>query len=234
VIVAVSTPAVRAVKDLTRTIPIVFVAVDPVATGLVPSLARPAGNVTGLSITMGDEFASKWLQLLGEAIPRLSRVAILWNPTNPSNRLLLKAVEVSAQKLRINQLHDVKDSNQLDGAFGAVASSRAQTLIVIPDPLTVHSRARIMDLASKHRLPVISGFREFADAGGLMAYGSSVAALCRRAAIYVDKILKGDKPGDLPVEQATNFEFVINLKTAKALGLTIPPSLLARADQVLE
>ncbi len=235
VLVPISTPAVVVAKNLTRTIPIVFVAVDPLGTGLVSSLAHPGGNVTGLSITLGEEFAGKWLELLREAIPRLSRVAILWNPANPSNATFLKAVQVSAHTTGTTlQLQGVGDPDQLDSAFAAVASGRAQALIVFPDPLTVRYRARIVDLAAKGRLPAIYGFREFADAGGLMAYGSSVAVLCRRAATYVDKILKGAKPGDLPVEQATQFEFVINLKTAKALGLAIPPAVLARADEVIQ
>ncbi len=235
VLVTLSGPAALAAKDLTRTIPVVFIAADPLGSGLVSSLARPAGNVTGLSITLGDEFAGKWLQLLGEAIPRLSRVAILWNPTNPAAASYLKAVQVAAQRLGITlQLQGVTDPTQLDSAFRAIATAHAQALIVFIDPLTVQYRARIVDLAAKSRLPAIYGFREFADAGGLMAYGSNVPALCRRAAVYVDKILKGTRPGDLPVEQATQFEFVINLKTAKALGLTIPQAVLIRADQVIE
>jgi putative ABC transport system substrate-binding protein len=201
----------------------------------VSSLARPGGNVTGLSITLGDEFAGKWLELLGEAVPRLSRVAIMWNPANPSNASFLKAVQVAAQRLGTKlELQSVGDPNQLASVFGAVAAAKAQALIVFPDPLTVRYRARIVDLAAESRLPAMYGFREFADAGGLMAYGSNVAALCRRAAAYVDKIVKGAKPGELPVEQATQFEFVINLKTAKALGLTIPPSVLARADELIQ
>src|SRR5262249_19502801 len=235
VLVPISTPAVLASKDLTRTIPIVFISGDPLGSGVVSSLARPGGNVTGLSITFGDDFAGKWLELLGEAVPRLSRVAILGNPTNPLTAGYLKALDLAAQRLGTKiQFQGVADPNQFDGAFGAMATARAQGVIVLIDPLTVRYRGRIVELVAKARLPAIYGFREFADAGGLMAYGSSVPALCRRAATYVDKILKGAKPGELPVEQATKFEFVINMKTAKALGLTIPPSVLARADEVIE
>jgi len=235
VIVAISTPAALAAKDLTKTIPIVSITVDPLGTGLVSSLARPGGNVTGLSITLGDELAGKWLELLGEAVPRLSRVSVLWNSSNPGNASFLKAVEGSAQRLGIKlQLQSVGDSNQLVSAFRAASAAEAQALVVFPDPLTVRYRTRIVDLAARRRLPTIYGFREFADSGGLMAYGSNVAALCRGAAVYVDKILKGARPGDLPIEQATRFEFVINVKTAKALGLAIPQSLLLRADELIQ
>ena len=235
VIVPVSTVAARESKDLTRTTPIVFIAADPVKSGLVSSLGRPGGNLTGLSLTLGEEFAGKWLDLLVEAIPKLSRVAILWNPTNPSNESFLKAVQISARSFRTTlQLQGVADPSQFDSAFRAIAEAHAQALIVFVDPLTVRHRARIVELATKSRLPTIYGFREFVDAGGLMAYGPNVSGACRRAAVYVDKILKGAKPGDLPVEQVTQFEFVINLETAKALRLTIPPALLARADQVIQ
>jgi putative ABC transport system substrate-binding protein len=158
VLVPISTPAVVAAKDLTGTIPIVFIAVDPLGTGLVSSLARPGGNVTGLSITLGDEFAGKWLELLGEAVPRLSRVAIVWNPANPSNASFLKAVQVAAQKLGTKlELQSVGDPSQLASAFGAVLAAKAQALIVFPDPLTVRYRARIVDLAAESRLPAIYG-----------------------------------------------------------------------------
>ena len=234
-LVTISPPAVRAAKALTQTIPIVFIAADPVGTGMVSSLARPGGNVTGLSVLPGETFAGKWLELLGEAVPRLSRVAILWNPANPSNASYLKAVQVAAQTLGIKlQLQSVEAPDQLDSAFDAMATARAQALIVFIDPLTVRYRGRIVDLAAKSRLPAVYGFREFVDAGGFMAYGSNVPALCRRAAVHVDKIFKGTRPGDLPVEQPTTFELVINMKTASALGLTIPQSVLLRADQVIE
>jgi putative ABC transport system substrate-binding protein len=235
VLVPLSTRGGLAAKHLTTTIPIVFVATDPIGTGLVSSLDRPGGNLTGLSITLGDEFAGKWLELLREINRRLSRVAVLGNPTNPANAVYLKAAEVSAQRLGTKlQFQGVTEPRQFEGAFRSMATARAEGLIVFIDPLTVRYRGQIVELAARARLPAIYGFREFADAGGLMAYGSNVAVLCRRAAVYVDKILRGAKPGDLPVEQATQFELVINLRTAKALGLTIPRSLLQRADQVIE
>jgi len=232
VIVPISTPAVREAKDLTKTTPIVFIAADPVKTGLVSNLGRPGQNLTGLSLTLGDEFAGKWLELLVDTVPQLSRVAILWNPSNPSNASFLKAVQSSNRTFRTTlSLHGVADASQFESAFRAMAGARAQALIVFVDPVTVRHRARIVELATKTRLPTIYGFREFADAGGLMAYGPNVAGACRRAAVYVDKVLKGAKPGDLPVEQVTQFELLINLKTSKALGLTIPQSVLVRATR---
>jgi putative ABC transport system substrate-binding protein len=235
VLVVSSNLAALAAKASTRTIPVVFVAGDPTGSGLVSNLARPGGNLTGLSLTLGEEFVGKWLELLGEMIPRLARVALLSNPVNPANASRFKVIQLAAERLRI-KLHreDVTDANQLDNAFAEMSAARAQGLIVFVDPLTVRHRARIVELAAKSRLPAIYGFREFADAGGLMAYGSNVPALYRRAATYVDKILKGASPGDLPVEQATQFELVINMKTAKALGLTIPQALLLRADQIIQ
>src|SRR5712692_6272911 len=172
---------------------------------------------------------------VGETIPGLSRVAVLWNPSNPSNAGSLKTMKVSAQTLGMKlEAQGVATPEQLESAFGAMASARAQAGIGFVEPLTVGYRQRIVDLAAKSRLPAMYGFREFAAAGGLMAYGSSVPALCRRAAVYVDKIFNGSNPAELPVEQATQFEFVINLKTAKTQGLTIPRSLLLRADETLQ
>jgi putative tryptophan/tyrosine transport system substrate-binding protein len=235
VIVTVSTPAALAAKNAPTTIPIVFIAGDPLGSGLVPSLARPGGNLTGLSIFLGDEFSGKWLQLLKEAVPKVSRVAVLWNPTNPANPAYLTVLRGVAQKLGVTlQPEEIRDPGQFDRAFASMTAKRAQALVVVIDPLTVRYRGRIVELAAKNRLPAMYGFREFVDAGGLMAYGANVPYLCRRAAIYVDKILKGAKPGDLPVEQPTQFDLAVNLKTAKALGLTIPPSLLRRADEVIE
>ena len=235
VIVTFSTSGALAAKDLTRSVPIIFIAVDPVGSGIVSNLARPGGNVTGLSINLGDEFATKWLQLLGEVVPRLSRVAIVWNPTNRSHASFLKAMQASTRPAGTKLLpQGVSNPDQLESAFQVMATGKAQALIALPDPLTVRYRARIVELAAKYRLPAIYGFREFADAGGLMAYGSNLPALSKRAAVYVDKIFRGAKPGDLPVEQATQVELVVNLKTAKALGLTIPPSVLARADELIQ
>jgi len=234
VMLAMSTPAALAAKQGTQTIPIVFIASEPFGSGIVASLARPGGNMTGLSLALSEEFAGKWLELLRAAIPHASQVAILWNPANPANVEYLKALQGSARRLGVTlQPQGVQDPSQFESAFTAMATARAQALIVFTDPLTVRYRDQIVGLAAKDRLPAMYGFREFADAGGLMAYGSNVPYICRRAAVYVDKLLKGPKPGDLPVEQPTQFELVINLRTAQALGLTMPPSLLFQADEVI-
>jgi putative ABC transport system substrate-binding protein len=235
VIVTVSLGAALAAKNSTAAIPIVFIASDPLGSGLVPSLARPGGNLTGLSLFLGEDFSSKWIELLREAIPKISRVAVLLNRANPASAPYLKVLHGTAQKLGITlQPQDVREPGQLDGLFTAMVVARAQGLVVLVDPLTVRHRGRIVELAAKNRLPAVYGFRDFVDAGGLMAYGVNVPYLCRRAAGYVDKILKGAKPGELPVEQPTTFEMIINLRTAKALGLTIPQTLLLQADQVIE
>ena len=235
VILTISSPAALAAKNATTTIPIVFIGGDPVGSGLVPSLAQPGGNLTGLSISLGEDFSGKWLELLKEAVPKVSRVAVLWNPTNPANAAYLAVLRGVAPKLGVKlHLAEIRDPSGFEGAFASMSAEHAQALVVVIDPLTVRYRGRIAELAAKNRLPAMYGFREFADSGGLMAYGANVADLCRRAATYVDKILKGAKPGDLPVEQPTKFELVINMKTAKALGLTIPPALLVRADQVIK
>ena len=235
VILTVSSPAALAAKNATTTIPIVFIGGDPVGSGLVPSLAQPGGNLTGLSISLGEDFSGKWLELLKDAVPKISRVAVLWNPTNPANAAYLIVLRGVTQKLAVKlQPQEVRDAHGFDSAFASMRAERAQALVVVIDPLTVRYRGRIVELAAKNRLPAMYGFREFADTGGLMTYGTSLPDLCRRAAGYVDKILKGAKPGDLPIEQPNKFELIINLKTAKALGLTIPSSLLQRADQVIE
>jgi putative tryptophan/tyrosine transport system substrate-binding protein len=235
VMLAISTPAALAAKQGTHTTPVVFIAGEPFGSGLVASLAQPGGNLTGMSLALGEEFAGKWLELLQEAMPHASPVAILWNPANPANAGYLKTLQDSAQRLGVTlQPQEVQDTSQFESAFATMATARAQALIVFPDPLTVRYRGQIVELAAKHRLPAMYGFQEFVQAGGLMAYGSNVSLMCRRAAVYVDKLLKGIKPGDLPVEQATKFELVINLKTAKALGMTLPPSLLLLADEVLQ
>jgi putative tryptophan/tyrosine transport system substrate-binding protein len=234
VMLAMSMPAALAAKNGTQTMPIVFIAADPFGSGLVASLARPGGNLTGLSLALGEEFAGKWLELLQEAMPNASPVAILWNPANPANVGYLNTLQALAQRLGVAlQPQGVQDPSQFESAFAAMADARARALIVVTDPLTVRYRSQIVDLAAKYRLPAMYGFREFVDAGGLMAYGSNMPFMCRRAAVYVDKILKGAKPGDLPVEQPTQFELVVNLKTAKALGLTLPTSLLFQADELI-
>jgi len=235
VIVAVSLPAAFAAKNGTSTLPIVFIASDPLGSGLVASLARPGGNLTGLSLFLGDEFSSKWLELLREAVPTASRVGVLSNPVNPASRHYVTVLRDAAQKLGVMlQLHAVSDPGELDRAFATLAAERADAVVVVIDPLTVRYRERIVGLALKNRLPAMYGFREFVDAGGLMAYGVNVPDLCRRAAVYVDKILRGANPSDLPVEQPTKFELIINAKTAKALGLTFPPTLLVSANEVIE
>lgn len=235
IIVVMSTPAALAAKKATAAIPIVFVAADPSGSGLVSSLSRPGGNVTGVSLSLGVEFTGKWLELLREAVPRASTVAVLWNPGNPSNVAYLKALEVAAPQLRMKlKPEGIRDPSDLDRVFEAMRDDQVQGLVVLTDPLTVRHLGPIVERAAKRRLPAMYGFREFVDAGGLMSYGVSVPEMCRRAAGYVDKILKGAKPGDLPVEQPSAFELVLNLKTAKALGLAMPQSLLQRADYVLQ
>ena len=238
VIVAPNTVAALAAKQVTRTLPIVFaVAADPVASGLVTSLARPGGNVTGLSI-LASELVGKCLELLTQAVPGVSRVVVLWTPGVLGERTdkdMLKGAEVTGRALGVRlQFVEARGPADFDRAFSDMTRARAGALTVLPSDMFVNERGRLVDLAAKNRLPAVYPWREFVDAGGLMAYGPNIADLYRRAATYVDKILKGRKPADLPVEQPTKFELVINLKAAKALGLTIPPSVLARADQVIE
>jgi ABC-type uncharacterized transport system substrate-binding protein len=235
VIVASGTPGPLAAKSATKTIPIVMASAgDPVRTGLVASLARPGGNVTGLS-TLTPDLGGKRLQLVKELLPGVARVAVLWNAANPYTVLLVREIEAAARTLRVQiQSLEVRGPDDFQNVLPTAISGGAGALVVVDDPLTVSSRTLIVSFAAQHRLPAMYGFREFAEAGGLMAFGANLADLYRRAPVYVDKILKGAKPADLPVEQPAKFDLVINLKTAKALGLTIPPSLLARADQVIE
>jgi putative ABC transport system substrate-binding protein len=235
VIFALSLPAALAAKGATKTIPIVFVASDPLGSGLVSSLARPGGNLTGFSLSLGDEFSSKWLELLKQAVPNASRVAVLFNPVNPVTAHYVAVLRSASEKLGVVlQPQAISDPDQFEGAFATIVAGSAQALVVVIDPLTTTYRARIAELAAKNRLPAMYGFREFVDAGGLIAYGVNLPDLCRRAAIYVDKIIKGANPADLPVEQPTTFELVINLKAAKALALQVPPTLIAIADEVIE
>ncbi|HET9119110.1 MAG TPA: ABC transporter substrate-binding protein, partial [Solirubrobacterales bacterium] len=208
---------------------------DPVGAGLVASVSRPGGNVTGLSMDVGAEIPGKRLGLLKELVPQLSRVAVLVNPGFQPALAALEAMEAPARTLGITVVRfDARGPGDLEGVFAAVTRARSDSLFVTGGPVLFNMRTQIARLALRHRLPSISAIIEDVEAGGLMSYGASLNDQWRRAATYVDKILKGAKPGDLPVEQPTKFELVINLKTAKALGLTIPPSLLARADQVLE
>ncbi len=236
VIVTSTDQAIAAVKQQTRMIPIVMVfSSDPVGTGFVASLARPGGNITGLT-SISPELSAKRMELLKEVIPGLSRVAIMWNPDVRGNLLQYKETAEAARSLHLQlQSVEVSQADDIERAFSAFTTGRAEALIVFPvNPLAFANRAQIASLAQKHRLPTMYGRRENVDAGGLIAYGPNPADAWRRAATYVDKILKGAKPGDLPVEQPTEFELVINLKTAKGLGLTIPPSLLRRADAVVQ
>ena len=217
------------------TTPIVSVSGDPVSSGFVKSLARPGGNITGLSFALAKDFGGKWLELVKETVPKASRVGIIWNPTNLSGAAAAKEIEALAPGLGLRlSTQPIRSAADFDAAFAAVTRAKVAALIVMTDPLVSGQPANIVRLAAANRVPTVYGLREFVDAGGLMSYGPNLADLWRRAATYVDKILRGAKPGDLPVEQPTKFELVINLKTAKALGLTIPPSLVARADQVIE
>jgi putative ABC transport system substrate-binding protein len=234
-ILALGTLAPLEAKRATAFIPIVMAnAGDPLGSGLVASLARPGGNVTGMSL-MAPDLGGKRLELLKELIPRLSLVAVLWNADNPYSALVFKETQTASQTLAIRiQSLEVRSENDLADAFEAARRQGPDALVAVEDPLTLSNRKLIADSAASQQLPAIYGLREFAAAGGLMSYGANLADLYRRAAAYVDKILKGAKPADLPVQQPTKFDFVINLKTAKALGIEIPPTVLARADEVIE
>jgi putative ABC transport system substrate-binding protein len=235
VIVVAGSPATRAAGRATATIPIVFAAAaDPVGTGLVASLARPGGNVTGLSQT-GPQLTGKRLELLREAVPTLSRVAVLGEVANPIGGLDWRETQAAGLALGLQvDLVQVRDADDLEPAFTGSVIGQSDALVVLTHTATVSHRAEIVALAARQRLPSMSEIREFVAAGGLMAYGPSFPDLFRRAATYVDKILKGARPADLPVEQPTKFDFVVNLKTARALGLTIPPSVLQQATEVIE
>ncbi len=236
VIVAVAPSAIHAAKQATATIPIVMVSAgDPVAIGFVASLARPGGNVTGGSSVSG-EMVGKWMQLLKTAIPDAERFAVLVNPGNPGHAAgLLQVVRQAAGTLRIELLPvEAGAADEIAGAFATMARQHAEALIVTGDPVFFLEKSRIVELAAIHKLPAIYQNRDFAAAGGLMSYGPDLNDLFRRAASYVDKILKGAKPADLPVEQPTRFQLVVNLKSAQALGLTIPPLILAGADEIIE
>jgi putative ABC transport system substrate-binding protein len=235
VIVTAEGPAAIAARRVTRTIPIVMgQSGDPVAIGVVTSLAHPGGNVTGLT-TLSTDLPAKQVELLKEAVPKLSRLAVLSNPANPLSAAALRHAETTGRALGLQlQPVDARDPKEFDNAFSAMNRARAGGVVVLPDPMFLTQRTRIAELAAKSRLPAIYGIPEHAAAGGLMAYAASRTDLFRRAAYYVDRILKGAKPADLPVEQPTKFELVINLKAAKDLGLTIPQSVLARADEVIQ
>ncbi len=234
VIVTHATPGTRAAKRATATIPIVMaVSIDPVAMGLIASLARPGGNITG-STFFGPELSAKRIELLKDAMPRIMRVAFIVNSDNPSMGLGLQAMESTARSLKMeSEKIEVRSPKEFDGAFAAMAKRRVDAVAVQEDPLFIANAGAIADLAIKRRLPSI-GFTEFAETGGLIGYGANYPEMFRRAAYFVDRILKGAKPGELPVEQPTKFELVINMKTAKALGITIPQSIRLRADKVIE
>jgi ABC-type uncharacterized transport system substrate-binding protein len=235
IIVALAPPAAQAAKNATKTIPIVMRSTDdPVTTGLVDSLARPGGNVTGLT-SISTELIGKRLEILKEAVTGASRVAVLRNPTVPDAAIKWQEVELAGRALKLQlQSVEVSGPEGFASAFKNAMAHRAQALFVLRNPLIVNNRTKIAELAVKNRLPAIYDDREFVDAGGLMSYGTDLADLHRRAATYVDKILKGAKPADLPVEQPMKFEFIVNLKAAKQIGLTIPPNVLARADRVIK
>jgi putative ABC transport system substrate-binding protein len=234
-IVTAEEPAALASRKVSQSIPIVMAqSGDPIVTGLVASLARPGGNVTGLT-TMAFELPSKEVELLREAVLKLSLLAVLSNPDNPPNSTALKSTGAGARALSLSvSVHDVRDASALAAAFAAMSKEGADGLIVLPDPMFLTQRAQIAELAARARLPAIYGITEHVRAGGLMSYAADRTALFRRAATYVDKILKGAQPGDLPIEQPTKFQLAINLKTAKALGLTIPQPLLLRAEEVIQ
>ena len=234
-IVVPSTPTAMAAKNATATIPLVTVGGnDPVGLGLAANLARPGGNITGLTASLGPEIAGKQLELLKETVAKVSRVSALWNPDTPGNALALNEAETAARALGVElQPLEARRLEVFDGAFAAMTANRAGALLVLGDVMFVTHRARLTELAAKNRLPAMYNQREFVEDGGLMSYGAKFSANFRRAATYVDKILKGAKPADLPIERPSTFELIINVKTARGLGLTIPQSVLARADQII-
>jgi len=235
VIVTAGTPATLAVKKATTSVPLVMTAVgDPVGTGIVPSLSHPGGNITGLT-AISTEVDAKRLELLREVVPGASYIALLWNAASPLQVLAEKQVQAAAQVLRMRVLSlGVKTEEEIKSALAVMARERPDALLVLADRLLLHHRALIMDFATRHRLPGVHAYRELVEAGGLMSYGPSYADMHRRAAYFVDRILKGAKAGDLPVERPAKFDLVINMKAAKALGLTIPQSVLLRATDVIQ
>jgi putative tryptophan/tyrosine transport system substrate-binding protein len=235
VIVTAGTPAALAVGKSAPSIPLVMVAVgDPIGTGLAASLARPGGNATGLT-SLAPDLEGKRLQLIREMLPNISRLAVFWNPANAYQLRDEKEVRAAAEVLRIRVLSlAVRSAEEFDGAFAAILAQSADAMLVLADRVFLHNRERIVAFAAENRRPIMSAYRELAEGGGLMSFGPSYAVMHRQAARYVDKILKGASPAELPIEQPARFEFVLNLRTARALGLTIPPTLLARADEVIE
>ena len=235
VIVTAGTPAALAMKKATTTVPLVMVAVgDPVGTGLVPSLARPGGNLTGLS-SVAPDLEGKRLQLLREVVPALSHVAMFINSVNPFHVSSIRQARAAAKTMGIKlQLHDIRKSEDLDDAFAAIRKERPDALLILADRVFLHNRERMMDFTKEQRLPNVNAYKELVEVGGLMSYGPSYEDMHKHAAIYVDKILKGAKPADLPIEQPSKFTFIVNLKAAKTLGVTVPSQLLGLADQLIE
>jgi putative tryptophan/tyrosine transport system substrate-binding protein len=235
VLVASSSTQVEALRRITKTIPIIFVLhADPVGVGHVASLARPGGNITGLSQLLTD-VSPKMLQMLHEAVPRAARIGVLSNPSTPTHPQALKAIELAAQQLGLKPVVvEAKSAEELAAAFATMTRERVEAVLVVPSPLIFRERGRLAELCLAHRLPAMFGFRQNVEAGGLLSYGVDIRDQIARAAVYVDRVLKGAKPAELPVEQAMKFELVINMKTAKALGLTMPATVLLRADHVIE
>ena len=235
VLITQGTAATAAAKRVTTATPVVFVALDPVGSGLVQSLARPGGNITGMSFASGETFSGKWLALVKEIAPKAPRVGVIWNPSNPGNATHVKEMEALAPRLGLQlSSHRVRTLEDINGAFAGFTNARVAALIVETDPITIALRSQIVRLAATNKLPAIYGVREFVEAGGLMSYGPNLFDLWRQAAVYVDKILRGNKAADLPVEQSTKFELVVNLKTAQALGIAISPSLRIQADHIID
>ncbi len=235
VIVAAGDPTVEAARRATNTIPIVMLAVgDAVGAGFIASLSRPGGNITGIG-ALSVDLSGKRLELLKQMVPRASRVAVLWNPGNPAGILGFRETESAARRLAVTlQSVPVRRRDEIASAFTAMVQERAEGFVVVTDPLTWVTRREIVTEATKHRIPAVFELREYVDVGGLASYGPSLVGLSRRAAVFVDKILKGAKPGDLPVEQPTQLELVVSLKTARSLAIPIPPSVAVRADQLIE
>jgi putative ABC transport system substrate-binding protein len=235
IIITGGVPATMAAKRAALPIPVVFVMADPVGSGVVSSLAHPGGNMTGQSLSIEEQFAGKWLELLKEAAPQVVRMAYLWNPANHSSASSWKAMQGLASTIKVTlQSVELRDPKQIDEAFAAIVGERGEGVIVDSDPVNGSNQAQIVEFAAANHLPAIYVWRRYVDSGGLMSYGPSFYELWRHTATFVDKILKGASPADLPVEQPTKFELVVNLKTALELGLTIPHSLLLRADEVIE
>jgi putative ABC transport system substrate-binding protein len=235
VIATGNSSSVVAAKTATTTIPIVFIGPDPATIGFGANLARPGGNVTGVSLFAGPEIGGKYVELLKEAVPRVSRVAVLMRSGHPGHPAVVKQVEAAARASKVPvQVVGAGTADEIDPAFSAMVREKADGLVVLADALFFSHRKRLVDLVAKNRLPAIYGMREFAEAGGLIAYGANFEDAARRAATHVDRIVKGAKPGDLPIEQPTRFELIINVKSARTHGLTIPTSLMSRADRVID